>query len=170
MPMLYLMFGYPGAGKSTTAKVIEQLTGAIRLSSDEVRIELFPKPTFSQQEHDALYKELDNRAEKLLSEGRNVVYDANLNRYQHRKDKYDICQRTGATAKLLWIQADKSLAKERALHESRQHLWPEAETPDQMFDRIASIIEEPGPDEPYTAIDGTKVTESYIENLLQDNF
>jgi len=160
------MFGYPGAGKSTTAKVIERLTGAVRLTSDEVRIEMFPQPTFSQSEHDALYKELDKRAEKLLSEGKDVIYDANLNRRQHRKDKYDICDRANATSKLLWLQTDKTLAKERAVHESREHLWPEAEKPDQMFDRIAGIIEEPGEDEPFIAVDGTKVSPDYIRERL----
>src|SRR5215207_7043841 len=101
MPTLYLMFGYPGAGKTTTAEAIATLTGAVHLSSDKVRLELFPRPAFSQAEHDALYKTLNLRTEELLRQGKDVVYDANLNRYQHRKEKYDICQQTGATPKLL---------------------------------------------------------------------
>ena len=167
MATLYMMFGYPGAGKTTAAEAIANLTGAVHLSSDKVRLELFPEPHFTQTEHDALYRTLDLRAEELLHAGKDVIYDANLNRYQHRKDKYDICQRTSATPKLLWVQAERDIAKERSLHDSRQHLWPPDETPSSLFDRVADVIEEPGPAEPYIAVDGTKVTKEYIQNLLQ---
>jgi predicted kinase len=165
-PTLYMMFGYPGAGKTTTAAVVAELTGAIHLASDKIRVELFPHPTFSQAEHDALYQALDMRTEELLRQGKDVVYDANLNRYQHRKDKYDICERTGARAKLLWVQTARELAKDRAVHDSREHLWPPGETPDKMFDRVADVIQDPGPGEPYVTIDGTRVTREYIRTRL----
>jgi len=167
MPTLYLMFGYPGAGKTTAAEIISQITGAIHLSSDKVRLELFPNPTFSQLEHDALYQTLDKRTEELLRSGKSVIYDANLNRYQHRKDKYNICRRSGATPKLVWVQASRDVAKKRALHESRQHLWPRHETPHQLFDRVADVLEEPGPSEPFVVLDGTKITDNYIRSTLQ---
>lgn len=165
-PTLYLMFGYPGAGKTTAAALLHELTGAVHLQSDQVRLELFPQPTFSHAEHDELYRTLDTRTEQLLREGKSVIYDANLNRYQHRKDKYDICARSGATALLLWIQTPKDLAKQRAMHESRQHLWPRHETPEQLFDRVAGVIEEPAADEAYIAIDGTRVTIPYLRDTL----
>jgi predicted kinase len=166
MAKLYMMFGYPGAGKTTAAEAIARLTGAVHLQSDNVRLELFPEPTFSQTEHDALYTTLDNRTEQLLHEGRDVIYDANLNRYQHRRDKYDICERANATPVLLWVQTEKTLSKTRAMHESRQHLWPPGETPGRIFDRVADVIQEPGPGEPYIVLDGTQITDEYIKNLL----
>jgi predicted kinase len=165
-PTLYLMFGYPGAGKTTAAGVIAGLTGAEHLQSDAVRLELFPRPEFTPVEHHALYRVLDQRTEQLLAQGKSVIYDANLNRYQHRKDKYDLCKRVNAQPLLLWVQTPKDLAKQRALHESRQHLWPQAEAPSDLFDRVAGVIEEPHPDEPYIAIDGTAVTLEYIRAKL----
>ena len=165
-PTLYLMLGYPGAGKTTTAEVIANLTGATHLASDRIRLQMFQKPTFSAEEHATLYHEIDRMTEELLTQGKDVIYDANLNRYQHRKEKYDICNRTGATPVLVWVQADKNLAKSRASHFNRFQLWPKHETPDQMFDRIADLIEEPKPTEPYKVVDGTKVTEEYIKDLL----
>lgn len=161
-----MMFGYPGAGKTTIATLISQLTGAVHLSSDEVRLELFPHPTFSQIEHDALYMELDNRTEQLLHEGKDVIYDANLNRYRHRKDKYDICERAGATPVLIWVQTEKTLSKVRAMHESRQHLWPPGETPAGLFDRVADVLQEPGPGEQFIVIDGVDVTEDKLRKVL----
>ncbi len=166
-PKLYLMVGYPGAGKTTAAEVVSKLTGAVHLSSDQARVDLFEKPTFSQTEHDELYDYLDKKTEELLSQGKSVIYDANLNRLEHRQGKYQICQRTNTQPVLLWVQTEKSVAKQRALHETRAHLIPKSETASDMFERIADIIEPPEASEKPIIIDGTKVSSEYIASLLE---
>jgi predicted kinase len=102
----------------------------------------------------------------LLRDGKDVVYDANLNRRQHRQEKYAICERAGAEPVLVWVQTAKDLARQRATHSERLHLVPKGETLDQMFDRIAEIIEEPGSDEPFVIIDGTNVSDNDVRRLL----
>lgn len=165
-PTLYMMMGYPGAGKTTIAGMIAEQTGAVLLSSDVVRMELFPEPTFGQAEHDQLYTALDNKTLELLQSDQSVIYDANLNRYQHRQEKYDICARTGATPVLVWVRTAKDVSKERAVHDSRSHLVPQNETAEAMFDRIAHIIEEPAKDEPVVQIVGEDVTPEIIKAKL----
>lgn len=165
-PTLYMLVGYPGAGKTTTAKILEQLTGATRLSSDEVRLQMFPQPTFSPQEHHQLYAELNRQTEDLLQAGKSVIYDANLNRLEHRQEKYGMCMQTGAKPVLLWIQAPREIAKERATHQDRAPLIPRNETAGEMFDRIADIIQRPSAEEDPILIDGTKITSEYIAQML----
>lgn len=165
-PTLFMMFGYPGAGKTTTAKTIHELTGAEHLSSDALRLELFPKPTYTQEEHDKVYAELDRRAEELLKQGKSVVYDANLNRYMHRLEKYELCERTGAKAVMIWVQAPKQLARERAVMRGHHHLVPKDETFESMFDRVTSIIEEPREDEPLYTISGDPLDKNEIAGLI----
>jgi predicted kinase len=165
-PRLYLMLGYPGAGKTSVAKIIEKLTGAVRLSSDDLRLQLFPHPTYSQDEHDAVYKELDRRTEALLQEGKGVIYDANLNRYIHRIEKYVIAERTNARAVLVWVQVPRDLARERAVLRGHHHLVPKDETFESMFDRVSSIIEEPREDERAYTLDGTEVDDQSVQKLL----
>lgn len=160
------MLGYPGAGKTTAAEIIAKQNGAVHLSSDKLRVAMFKTPSFSDGEHDTLYGALDYLTELLLKSGVSVVYDANLNRYQHRHDKYLICHKLGAEAKLLWVRADKELAKKRAVHIDRNHLVPKTEKPEAMFDRIAEILEPPHPEEPTIEIDGTRVGEAYIHHKL----
>lgn len=169
MPILYLMLGYPGAGKTTTAKIIASLTNATLLSSDELRAQMFPSPTFSLAEHAALYKALNEQTEQLLQTGKSVIYDANLNRYEHRQEKYDISTRTGARPLLIWLNTPRVLAKERAQHISRQHLWPPNENPDTMFERIAKVIEPPHSDEPTIELDGAHATAQTVKELLEQN-
>ncbi len=167
-PTLYLMLGYPGAGKTTTAEAMAELTGAVHLASDRIRLQKFPQPQFTPEEHQQLYAAIDKQTEDLLRSGKSVIYDANLNRYIHRQEKYDICQRTGARAILLWVRADQSLAKQRATQEADsdpRRPYGNLDVP--TFDRLVNEIEPPLPSEPVIEIDGTKVTLEYVAERLR---
>ena len=160
------MMGLPGAGKTTAAKIIESLTNSVRLSSDEERLKLFPNPQFTEAEHKILYSALDSLTTTLLQEGKSVIYDANLNRLQHRKEKYVLAKNLGATCRLILVQTKKDLAKHRRIEENLVKLVPKNETTEEMFERIANIIELPNKDEPYTELDGTKITPDYTRQKL----
>jgi hypothetical protein len=129
-------------------------------------VAMFSQPRFNQPEHEILYRTLNYASELLLADGVSVVYDANLNRYQHRQEKYEICARTGAVPMLVWVQTPKDIAKERAVHDSRGHLIPPNETASDMFDRIAGVIEEPHPSEHAVLLDGTQLSEAYVRRQL----
>ena len=165
-PTLFMMFGYPGAGKTTTAKMVQELTGAEHLASDVIRLEMFPEPTYSQDEHDALYAELDKRTAALLAADKSVIYDANLNRYLHRLEKYALCDKTKARAVLLWVQAPKDLARERAVLRGHHHLVPKDETFESMFDRVSGTLEEPREDEPLYTLDGANLHKAAVLEIL----
>jgi predicted kinase len=165
-PTLHLLMGLPGAGKSTLAEKIEKLSGATLLSSDETRVAIFKEPCFSQQEHDYLYDILDHNVEHLLRAGKDVIYDANLNRKQHRTEKYDMARRFGANVSLWWVKAPVALAKNRRIEEQDHLLIPEGETSEKMFDRIAAVMEEPDETENYISIDGRHITDQEVQKYL----
>jgi predicted kinase len=163
---LHLLMGLPGAGKSTLAKVLHELTGAEVLSSDSTRLLIFSKPCFSQDEHDRLYAILDHNLEHLLAAGRDTIYDANLNRQSHRQEKYVLAKKYNARVILWWVQTPKELAKQRRVNEQNHDLLPEGETSERMFERIAQILEAPETNEQCVLVDGTKIQKDYIKNLL----
>lgn len=165
-PKLYLLLGLPGSGKTTAAKEIAKLTGAVHLSSDSFRLNLFKKPTFSQSEHDSLYKMLDYMCELLLQNGTSVVYDANLNRYTHRLEKYQLAKKTNADVQLFLLQVHRDMAKKRRIDTQHPDLVPKHENPHDMFERIADIFEPPNKIEKYTELDGTKITKPYVSSFL----
>lgn len=163
---LFLMMGLPGAGKTTTASIIEQLTGAIRLTSDEARFMLFDSPEFTEREHEELYNYLNDQTEHMLSAKKSVIYDANLNRYIHRQEKYQLAQKYNVDVVLCWVQTPKYVAKKRATDNSRAKLWKKSETPDAMFERVAATIEPPEKTENVIILDGTKLSKSYVQQKL----
>ncbi|MCA9330583.1 ATP-binding protein [Candidatus Saccharibacteria bacterium] len=165
--VLYLMMGLPGAGKTTVAEHISQLTGALHISSDDIRRELFPHSTFTQSEHDQLYAELDKRVEQALRTGHSVVYDANLNRRQHRDEKRALAEQLTVVTKLIWVKTPEEIARERRVNDQPQHdLTPTNETPADMFDRIAQLLEPPQTDETYVMIDGQHVSTESVSSAL----
>ena len=86
-PTLYLMLGYPGAGKTTTSKVIHALSGAVHLWADQIRRERFGAPTYSHEENLELYDYLNELTSELLRTGQSVIFDTNFNFYKDREIK-----------------------------------------------------------------------------------
>src|SRR5665213_3598665 len=167
-PILYMLLGYPGAGKTTTAKILEELTSAHRLTSDEERLKMFPDPDFTQEEHAQLYQKLDDETEKLLANGQSVIYDANLNRYTHREEKYKICKRTNAVPILIWVDTDRGISETRATDKTRHKLWPVNETAEAMFSRIADLIEPPKESENPIILDGSNLPVEIVRSALEE--
>lgn len=166
-PTLHLLMGLPGSGKTTLAKTIQKLTKASRLSSDDYRLQIYPEPTFSQEEHDNLYSLIDHSAEHLLASGHDVIYDANLNRLIHRQEKYALAKKYNAKVVLWWVKTPKELSRKRRIEDQNQTLLPEGDTAENMFERIASVLEEPNHDEKYIEIDGTNLKEQIVELALK---
>ncbi len=167
-PTLHLLVGLPGSGKTTLANAIEKLSGAVRLSSDEYRLMLFPRPTFSQMEHDLLYAILDANVAILLQSGRDVIYDANLNRYQHRAEKYRLSDTYNASVKLWWLTTPDELSRQRRLDDQNHVLIPEGDTPEQLFERVSGVFEAPHKDEQPVCIDGSHLVDEGLESITEE--
>jgi len=74
----------PGVGKSTLAKNLAPMINATILSSDKIRKELFPNPTYSPFEQKLVYDVMIILA-RYLNEARcNCILDATFNREYSR--------------------------------------------------------------------------------------
>ncbi len=168
-PTLYLMLGYPGAGKTTVAEYIAQLTGAVHLNSDQFRLNMFKNPLeISETEHENMYRMLDHITKQTLGSGKSVIYDANLNRYAHRKEKYDIAALSGAKARLIWVKTDENEARKRATVEAKSYPAhrPFGNMEPKVFERLINQIEPPKNSEKSIIINGNKIDAKTIKKAL----
>lgn len=170
MSTLYLMLGYPGAGKTTTAKMIHKLSGAVHLWADQERHKRFQKPTYSQAENDQLYDQMNQEAGELLAAGKSVIFDTNFNYYADRQHLRQIAQTAGATTQLIWVTVPPELAHERATADiHKQDNGFSVNMSDDHFNRLTSSLEPPQNGETYIEIDGTQVTPAYVASKLGIN-
>lgn len=74
-PKFFMMVGIPGSGKSTAARKIAKKCGAIIVSSDAIRGELYGDEAI-QGDHGYVFQLMEERALAALKAGRSVIYDA----------------------------------------------------------------------------------------------
>ena len=156
-PALYLFVGYPGAGKTTAARLIQEESGAVHLWADHERMKLFGKPTHSHEESVELYEQLNAAADYLLAQGKSVIFDTNFNFLSDRDHLRAIAKRHGAQTYVIWITTPKSVAKQRAVHDKNLRNGYQVMMTNAQFEAIATKLEPPNKYEKAIKIDGTKL-------------
>jgi predicted kinase len=85
-PILLLIMGAPGAGKSTLAKQLAHSFPFYYAAADNVRVALCPHPDHCSVETHETYTTLYAVVEKLLKQGKSVIIDATLPKREYRKE------------------------------------------------------------------------------------
>lgn len=113
--MLIIVSGLIASGKTTIAKRIAEKTNAILLRTDVVRREIYPNPTYSDEEVNDVYQRVFQQAKILLEKGKNVILDATFSRQKIRDQAKSIAGNTGAEFLLVEVKssADDTIAKKR---------------------------------------------------------
>ena len=93
MGIVVIICGLPGVGKSTISKDLGRLINAVVLSTDKIRKEIFPRPTYTKFERRLIYDILTLLARYLHDANVNCILDATFNTEYSRKqliNKLDI--------------------------------------------------------------------------------
>ncbi len=77
--MIVLVCGLPGVGKTSISKELAKLTKWVVLSTDKIRKDLIPNPTYSTQEKRLIYDVLVLIAKYLHESGTNCILDGTFN-------------------------------------------------------------------------------------------
>lgn len=148
-PVLFYTVGLPGAGKTTFASGLSNWLGVEHLRGDKIGLELFRFPTFSPQERQVVYSEMNNRAIESLRAGRHAMYDAAVNTRVQRDQLLALAKQWGAEAVGVWVQVPVPLAKKRAgtLRDAGVAGPVARIIPPHIFDQYAAAFEAPMNDE-----------------------
>jgi len=112
-PVLIMMSGLPGSGKSYLSQRLAQQLPAVVIESDRVRKALFPQPTYSAQESAIVHRTCQGVMQRLLNKGVRVIFDAtNLVEFQ-REILYNLAERSGARLLIVRTVAPEPVIRER---------------------------------------------------------
>lgn len=166
-PKLYLLVGYPGAGKTTLSKLIAARTGAIHLWADVERHKLFGGATHSQAESHTLYDYLNKETDKLLAAGHSVVFDTNFNFRADRDLLRQLAQKNKAETVVVWVQIPKQVAKDRVVGKVDPRNGYRVAMTEPQFNAITAKLEPPAEDENVIKINGSKFDRNEAIRLLR---
>lgn len=155
-PVLFYTIGYPGAGKTTLAARLSSWLGGAHLRGDVIGLELFRIPTYSPQERQMVYAEMNRRAAAQLAAGKHVLYDASANTVAQRAQVAQLAHNAGTAAVGLWVQTPLKLAKQRAAAARDQGIAGRVVRiiPPHVFDQYIAAFEAPRAGEQIVIIPG----------------
>ena len=134
-PVLVVICGLPGTGKSFLARKIAGRMPAVIVESDFVRKTLFAQPTYAGAESVWVHRIAHVTIERLLKSGHRVIYDAtNLSEW-FREKTYHIADRAGAGLVVVVTVAPERVARERLLKRFQ------ARDPDDLSDATVAVYE-----------------------------
>ncbi len=112
-PVLILISGLPGTGKSYfSRKLAEQLPSVI-VESDALRKTLFPSPVYSAEESQRLFVACHRLIEELLNSGISVILDATNLVEHHREHLYRIAENLKVKLIIVWVEAPREVVRHR---------------------------------------------------------
>jgi predicted kinase len=111
-PVLVMLCGLPGTGKSHLARGLAEVLPFAIVESDQVRRILFPECSYSGEESRWVHRTCHALMAKLLRKGVRVIYDATNLHERHRELVYRLAD--GEEVKLIIV---KAVAPERVAHD-----------------------------------------------------
>ncbi|MFG2972403.1 ATP-binding protein [Streptomyces sp. NPDC048331] len=146
VPVVYLLVGLTGSGKTTYSRRVLEPAGAVRLSVDEVVHDRhgrygvdYPENTYFAKEGPVV-TELQGRLKRLVAEGRDVVWDHGLWPHKHRDEMKQLVQEAGGRWRLLYFPVERAellrRLEERNRREDANSLFVSAEALDDFFARF----------------------------------
>lgn len=167
-PLLVLLYGFPGAGKTYFARQLCDNLQAAHVHGDRIRSELFEKPRYDREENDVVNHLMEYMAGEFLSADMSVVFDTNAMRTAQRRQLRELARKSGAQTVLVWFQVDTETSYLRTTKRDRRRADDKYSPPldRQTFDRIAGGMQNPQ-NEDYIVISGKHTFATQLSALIK---
>lgn len=181
-PVLVVICGLMGTGKSTLARALAERVGLEVIRSDVVRKELvgieeenhryetFGGGIYSEKFFDATYDALFRRAEALLGAGKGVVIDASFKRRGYRERAKEIAAQHGAPFLLIESSCSDQVVKRRLETRTREKRdvsdgrWSLFKSQKADFEVISEL-----PEKEHLRVNTDRPVEDCIDTILESS-
>lgn len=151
-PLLILLYGFPGSGKSFFARQLCETLVAVHVQGDRMRGELFENPSYNKDESHVVASLMNYMTSEFLNAGVSVVYDTNAMRASQRRALRNMASKAGAETVLVWLQIDPETAFGRTSR--RDHRKSD--------DRYSRVLDLPTFDAQSAGMQNPTTTEHYL--------
>lgn len=117
-PLIIILSGLPGSGKSFFAGQFSDMFGAPLVSHDRIRYELFTQPQFNSSELEIISRLADYQMSELVKTKRSFVIDGGGNTLAERQNLHKLAIAHGYDTFLIWVQTDDATCRRRAMQRS----------------------------------------------------
>ncbi len=168
-PILVLLYGFPGAGKTYFARQFCDAIEAAHLEQDRIRHELFQQPRYTKQENSALNRIMEYMANEFITAGISVVMDMNAMRLSQRKALREMARQRKAATLVVWFQIDADTAfvrnqkRDRRKHDDRYAVGYDVEA----FKQLASYMQHPEPTEDFVVVSGKHSFAGQLSSVIK---
>ena len=112
-PVLIVISGLPGTGKSFFSRRLAERVPLLVLESDVLRRTLFSSPSYVSSESSQLFRAIHQLVEELLRKGVSVILDATNLSERFRERVYSIADRLGVKLVLVRVDAPPEVVRQR---------------------------------------------------------
>ncbi len=167
-PLLIMLYGFPGAGKTHFAKQLTDSVEVAHVHGDRIRFELFEKPRHDKQEDDIVDHLMRYMTEEFLNAGISVIYDTNAMRLSQRRALRDMARKAHSDQLLIWLQIDADSAMARLNNRDRRKSEDKyaVDYDKKSFDTYAANMQNPYNEE-YMVISGKHAFKSQKSAVIK---
>ncbi len=119
-PMIVMMVGIPGSGKSHFARQFAEVFQTPLVSYDKTQYLLFAEPQFSKDEELIIASIMNSQIKELLKTQKSFIIDGALNSKAARMEVSRLAKRHDYGLLTVWVQTDNESAKTRATKRSKR--------------------------------------------------
>ena len=164
-PVLLVMVGPPGTGKSHLVRLLAERIPLQVVETDEIRRQIAPSPTYSHQENRRVFHLAHRKIDRLLRQGKNVVFDATNIHESGRRTVFRIAENDGARLLIVRTVAPDEVVAERLLRrQAKIDKRDRSEADWEVYARMKAEYEEIG--RPHMVVDTSQDLEPALEEIL----